>query len=362
MVFCSTITLSETGVAATREVRAISTATRWVSVNGTGISSNKIVLPGCKDRCGNIIASISSYGAFYEVSVVTLDYVRINRPVIALCDYDRVNYTTRLEELVYLWTELLDFSESGTSFTISNTLNKLIILGCNIYGSISPADDSSRNGNQKIDVTSSGCASHCTNGYIGIPSPCVGNGCCKATIPNPNGLAGFKIQVERIVGRQTDSVVPYTEPCLRVFVADQDFTGDDDLILSRNYSPFASVIMEWVINDFDTCNKTDSRYACGINTDCLESHIGRGYRCKCSKGYRGNPYLQHGCQDVDECKEESHKCGSGFLCTNTPGSYNCDCAPGEKLGISSLGYHCMPDKRKLQVAALVASGVVVSVC
>ncbi|KAI3864270.1 hypothetical protein MKX03_006103 [Papaver bracteatum] len=326
MVFCATITRLETGVAATREVRAIAAATRSASVNGTGISSNKIALPGCKDRCGNLsipypfgmdspdcyrdpqfeitcnysngppVASISLSGTIYEVLEVTLDYVRINRPVIALCDYDRVNYTTRLEELVYLWTELLDFSESGTSFTISNTLNKLIILGCNIYGSISPADDSSRYGNQKIDVTSSGCASHCTNGYIGIPSPCVGNGCCKATIPNPNGLAGFKTQVERMVGRQTDSDVPYT-----------------------TLPP-----------------------------------------CKCSKGYRGNPYLQHGCQDVNECKE-SHECGSGLLCTNTPGSYNCDCAPGEKLGISSLGYHCMPDKRKLQVAALVASDVVVSV-
>ena len=31
------------------------------------------------------------------------------------------------------------------------------------------------------------------------------------------------------------------------------------------------------------------------------------------------------CPDVDECSENSHSCGDGSTCRNTPGSYRCMC-------------------------------------
>ncbi|KAM7481451.1 hypothetical protein LguiB_006034 [Lonicera macranthoides] len=45
--------------------------------------------------------------------------------------------------------------------------------------------------------------------------------------------------------------------------------------------------------------------------------------CDCNRGYEGNPYLSHGCQDIDECKipEIKKVCSKG--CVNIPGSFIC---------------------------------------
>ncbi|CAD5312865.1 unnamed protein product [Arabidopsis thaliana] len=44
--------------------------------------------------------------------------------------------------------------------------------------------------------------------------------------------------------------------------------------------------------------------------------------CYCNYGYTGNPYLRHGCIDIDEC-EGHHNCGEG-TCVNMPGTHSCE--------------------------------------
>ncbi|KAL2517804.1 putative wall-associated receptor kinase-like 11 [Abeliophyllum distichum] len=63
------------------------------------------------------------------------------------------------------------------------------------------------------------------------------------------------------------------------------------------------------------------------NSICVDSDTGlEGYRCNCSNGYEGNPYLRPGCQDINEC--ENNPCHEKGICTNTPGGYNCSCRHG----------------------------------
>ncbi|KAH7842593.1 hypothetical protein Vadar_007071 [Vaccinium darrowii] len=49
----------------------------------------------------------------------------------------------------------------------------------------------------------------------------------------------------------------------------------------------------------------------------------------CNKGYKGNPYLSLGCEDIDECEiPDLNDCDIvNGKCINTPGSYNCSCNP-----------------------------------
>ncbi|TVU06416.1 hypothetical protein EJB05_49629, partial [Eragrostis curvula] len=52
-----------------------------------------------------------------------------------------------------------------------------------------------------------------------------------------------------------------------------------------------------------------------------------GYACQCQDGYEGNPYLAHGCQDINEC-ERPHEHGCFGECINTIGCYRCQCPRG----------------------------------
>ena len=45
--------------------------------------------------------------------------------------------------------------------------------------------------------------------------------------------------------------------------------------------------------------------------------------------------------DIDECSQDSNKCGSNGDCINTPGSYDCECRNGYK----NEGENCTGTKR-----------------
>ncbi|KAJ1702051.1 hypothetical protein LUZ63_001830 [Rhynchospora breviuscula] len=86
--------------------------------------------------------------------------------------------------------------------------------------------------------------------------------------------------------------------------------------------------LSWVISNI-TCRaaiQDRNNYACvSGNSFCLNITAPAwgtlGYRCKCSQGYQGNPYVINGCTDVDECSQPTPVCDE--MCSNTVGSYIC---------------------------------------
>jgi len=92
------------------------------------------------------------------------------------------------------------------------------------------------------------------------------------------------------------------------------------------------VVMEWGITR-ETCqqakiNRT-APYACvSDHSDCVDGDA--GYRCRCSDGFRGNPYIQDGCKDIDECLDNvTYPCAG--ICENTLGNFTCSCPRGRDM-------------------------------
>ncbi|XBH75468.1 hypothetical protein VPH35_102222 [Triticum aestivum] len=90
--------------------------------------------------------------------------------------------------------------------------------------------------------------------------------------------------------------------------------------------------VQWAVANL-TCQEAQmdiTRYACvSINSTCLIVNSTMngfyGYRCKCSAGYQGNPYVRTGCQDINECTNTRGICEE--VCHNTVGCYYCTKCP-----------------------------------
>ncbi|GFP81286.1 wall-associated receptor kinase 3 [Phtheirospermum japonicum] len=89
------------------------------------------------------------------------------------------------------------------------------------------------------------------------------------------------------------------------------------------------MVTDWAIGNDTNCEMAQmdrSSYACkGANAVCKNrTSNGYGYRCFCKEGYQGNPYLDYGCQDIDECEIPNlNTCEK--KCVNTPGGFSCTC-------------------------------------
>ncbi|CAM0948181.1 unnamed protein product [Alopecurus aequalis] len=136
-------------------------------------------------------------------------------------------------------------------------------------------------------------------------------------------------------------IAVYQSESFRIYVEDEP-----NLYMAHSETSSA----QWAVANL-TCQEAQndvSRYACvSINSNCLlvnsTSSGFYGYRCKCSSGFQGNPYVQKGCQDIDECSMTRGKCKG--ICLNTVGSYHCIKCPG-KTAYDSTTMQCSSIKRQ----------------
>lgn len=76
---------------------------------------------------------------------------------------------------------------------------------------------------------------------------------------------------------------------------------------------------------------TNGNNDCSAFANCVDEDP--GFACVCLPGYLDNNPADpgHNCTEIDECASGTHLCapgGQGGTCSNTPGSYTCDCNPG----------------------------------
>nr|XP_034928831.1 wall-associated receptor kinase 2-like [Populus alba] len=226
-----------------------------------------------------------------------------------------------------------DITLGSGPFTFSDTLNAFTVIGCDTYAWMT-----------NYEVTyGAACLSLCTE-YANMSdgNPCSGSGCCQTSIPKGLKSLNYSLSTLNHYTKVSDF-----NPCGFAFLADKSSLKISDWPLSRKpkYGKDAyrtDIVIEWVVEN-KTCEQAKanaSAYACGANANCTYPESGQGYRCLCNEGFEGNPYLQEGCQDIDECKDpESYPCHG--RCKNTIGNYKCRCPLGMygdgKIGCQGLG-------------------------
>ncbi|KAG6390723.1 hypothetical protein SASPL_148467 [Salvia splendens] len=236
-----------------------------------------------------------------------------------------------------------------TQFTLSDE-NWITAIGCNamLVGGVI--------GEGKLTSIGSSCAAICSDSIsyynrmqyeyadcnFGRGSNLGDDGCCR--VPIPRGTSYLEANLSDLTGQW-----PRTSfSCNYAFIEYMDRNKDNnyessfplfinssgtrpDLALLGEYFYFKSshMSLNWRIGAVyckeARLNRTD--YVCQNNTDCVD--FDSGYLCNCSTGYKGNPYLIHGCQDIDECSDNTtNTCVSNSICENEAGSYHCTCLKG----------------------------------
>lgn len=243
----------------------------------------------------------------------------------------------------------------GTPFLFSSTKSRLVALGCPNLGYFVHGDG----------YYVSGCMSVCRPSQEAMPGPCTGIGCCQSEIPP--GLHFFEPTIRNFPrGGEDFSFYSNSTPCRYVFLVDKEwFSYTDSVFLNRTDDFDVPVVLDWAIRNVGNCsaarqNTTD--FACrGAHSKCFSVTNGLGYRCNCSQGYDGNPYLEvldGGCTDINECQLKGDYPCYG-VCNNTQGGYTCQCHPGTS-GDATRKDGCRP-KDKFTLALKVVTGVSVGV-
>ncbi|KAJ1271883.1 hypothetical protein BS78_06G159800 [Paspalum vaginatum] len=219
-----------------------------------------------------------------------------------------------------------NFNALHGQYRFSDVHNKFTVIGCKTLAYIS---DDTGTGYQ------SGCVSTCQNLSLVANGSCSGLGCCQTSIPR--GLGFYDVSFA--MGFNTSKIWKFSRCSYAVLMEAESFNFSTAYISTAEFNDTNAgrvpVVMDWAIRSgamsCEVAKQNKTAYAClSNNSECVDSINGPGYRCNCSKGYQGNPYLQDGCQDIDECNDSP--CPSaGGICHNTVGSYLCSCRPGRRF-------------------------------
>ncbi|KAK4388827.1 Wall-associated receptor kinase-like 2 [Sesamum angolense] len=304
---------------------------------GIGIKANCSINPFFDINCNPSFDPPKAFLGNLEVLGISETKVHIRNKLTSLCFDDFTPQNANFE---------MDLS--GTPFSFSNQ-NKLTVVGCNHVSFMS-----------KLGTYISACVAVCSKPQELSNVSCTGIGCCQASIPK-----GLQYIDTTMMFLNKPSGDDNFNPCGYSFLAEQNsyiFSISDisDPSFIDRTMETVHLLIDWAIPS-RTCNDS-SGIICEEGSVCIDpdTTLG-GYRCNCSQGYQGNPYLSPGCQDINEC--DSNPCHPKAICINIPGSFICSCPPdyhgdGAKYGIGCF-YLGPQDKTATYAGLLVGCGLCV---
>lgn len=263
--------------------------------------------PNCQSKCGNLTVpypfgigvnsgcSISSWfdvncdasftppkpfiaSGNLEILDISDTAVRIKSWVAARC-YDRSGNLTRENRVL--------INITTTPFSFSD-VNRFTVVGCDEFALI---------GGLEFRRFTSGCISVCSDSTDLSDGDCSGVGCCQTAIPK-----GLQLVNSNLGTLTSHASVWNFNPCGYAFLGDPEsfrFAVSDlnDPNFQNRTIDSVSMVLDWAIGAQNCSEARESDgFACLSNSFCVDSDNGvGGYRCSCSEGYEGNPYLSPGC-------------------------------------------------------------------
>ncbi|KAK6115518.1 hypothetical protein DH2020_007787 [Rehmannia glutinosa] len=289
-----------------------------------------IAKPNCLNRCGNVNIPFpfGTTDDCYESENIFITCNQTFNPPKAFLKNSSIEITDisldgQLRLLQFIAHDCYNRNRTRVSysdpwiylpvfFTVNNTANKFTIVGCDTYGFVS-----GRRLNRNYQT---GCTAMCDAEDDLAEGSCTGLGCCQTSIPKEVWRVELTLK-----SYENYSYVWGFNNCSYGFVVEESaFTfSPKNLTNLRNVERLPMVI-DWAIGN-GSCKEAQmnsSSYACrSVNSKCYKPSNGYGYRCYCPEGYQGNPYLVHGCKDIDECQNSSlNICEK--KCVNTAGVFS----------------------------------------
>ncbi|KAI6689461.1 hypothetical protein NL676_026289 [Syzygium grande] len=163
-----------------------------------------------------------------------------------------------------------------SEFPLSSTKNKFTAIGCNTLAAF----------RDRRGKTLSGVCFLCSSVLDVSNGSCTGIGCCETSIPR--NTFNYKILFWSF---SNHSKVLGFNPCSYGFVAEigsYNFSTGDLKQLNFKDPP---LVLDWAIGN-QTCQEAKKN---STSYMCTNAENGSRYKCSCSEGYRGNPYLKNGC-------------------------------------------------------------------
>ncbi|XP_071692024.1 wall-associated receptor kinase 2-like [Rutidosis leptorrhynchoides] len=307
-----------------------------------------VAKPGCQSQCGNVTIPYPfgiSPGCFLSTPFEVICNTTYNPPKTLISHLDIrefTDYTFRVANRVasQCYNQLGNIisdnpvmsSLRDSPFSFSQK-NSFTLIGCDdfaLYAGPSPKN------------YTTGCIALCSKPEEVVNGSCSGVGCCQTLIPK--GLQYYYTSVGSMLFNHTK--IWSFDPCTYSFLGETEkftFRGVSDFkdpsFINRTIETVPRLV-DWVVGNL-SCSEAKSAgvLACQANSRCVDSDTGiSGYRCICDKGYQGQPYLEPGCQDINECDDPDNLCEG--ICTNTPGNYACSCKDGYEGDGLKNGHGC----------------------
>ncbi|CAM0958681.1 unnamed protein product [Alopecurus aequalis] len=310
--------------------------------------------PGFEITCLNntmpVLPAATGVVRVLSLLVMPRPEARVMLPVAWMCYNSAGNATGSLDGGV-------NFNNDNV-YRISNTHNELFVLGCNTFVyTMSWCTALCNDPKNAMYTFYSGCTTYCNDSRSAQDGACAGVGCCHVDIPPGLGDNRMKFDTWSRVGKEFS-------PCDYAFIVEKGSYTFRAADLHMEKQTSLPLRLDWAIRDSNV-NSTASLSCAQLSqkgnstcvsdhSECVDSTNGPGYVCNCTKGYEGNPYLPHGCTNIDECSRPREEFPCKGECRDTDGSYNCICRPGYRSNGDPRENPCNPN---FTLAAELAIGI-----